>query len=254
MPAPSPAVDTARAAVGAVSFLTRFPVGRWVAVQPGDVARGAVLFPLVGAGIGAAAGGLVAGLDGRLTAILAACLAVALEALLTGALHLDGLADTADGLGASTRERALEVMREPAVGTFGAAALALDLLVKAAAIAAIASGRDAVLALVVAYALGRAAPLALAWALPYARASGGTGLTLAGASAVWLGAGLAAGAGAAVGLLGLRGLWLVVGAATAVALTGAVARRRFGGVTGDVFGAAVETATAFALVVAAATR
>jgi hypothetical protein len=110
-----PALETGvRAAAGALSFLTRVPVGRRVVLDGDDVARGAVLFPLVGAGIGALVGLVVVGLDARLTVLVAAGLAVAFEALLTGAIHLDAVADWADGLGAGSRERALEVMREPA--------------------------------------------------------------------------------------------------------------------------------------------
>lgn len=244
-----------RAAAAAVAFLTRVPVGRLTALGPADVARGAVLFPVVGAGIGALAGGVAVGLDSRLTLLLAAALAVAVEALVTGAIHLDALADTADGLGAPTRERALEVMREPTIGSFGATALGLDLLVKTAALAALLDGPDPVLAAVAAFALGRAAPLALSWALPYARASGGLGAGLAGAArAPWLATGILLGIGIAVAALGLRGLWLAAGGAAAVFLVGLVARRRFGGVTGDVLGAAVELATTLALVAAAATR
>jgi adenosylcobinamide-GDP ribazoletransferase len=244
-----------RAAAAAAAFLTRVPVGRLAALGPDDVARGAILFPVVGAGIGALVGGVAVGLDSRLTVLLAAALAVAAEALVTGAIHLDALADTADGLGAPTRERALEVMREPAVGSFGATALALDLLVKTAALAALLDGPDPVLAVTAAFALGRAAPLALSWALPYTRAGGGTGASLAGPGrAPWLAAGLLVGIGAAAGALGLRGLWLAAGATVAVVLVGLVARRRFGGVTGDVLGAGVELATVLALVAAAATR
>lgn len=255
MPAPSAlATDTARAAAGAVSFLTRIPLGQRLELGSADVARGAVFFPFVGAGIGALVGVVATNLDGRLSALLAAAIAVTVEALLTGAIHLDGLADTADGLGAGTRERALEIMREPTIGAFGATALALDLLVRWAAIAAIAGGPDPVLALAVAFALGRAAPLGLARALPYARPSGGTGLALTDGSAVWLASGLALGVGGAVVVLGVRGLWLLVGATLAAVVTGVIAWRRLGGVTGDVLGAAVETATTLALVAAAATR
>ena len=244
-----------RAAAAALAFLTRVPVGRLTALGPDDVARGAVLFPIVGAGIGALVGGIAVGLDSRLTVLLAAALAVAAEALVTGAIHLDALADAADGLGAPTRERALEIMREPTIGAFGAAGLGLDLLVKTAALAALLDGPDPVLAALAAFALGRAAPLALSWALPYARAGGGTGASVAeGARAPWLAAGLLLGIGIAVGALGLRGLWLAAGAVGAVLVVGLLARKRFGGVTGDVLGAAVELATTLALVAAAATR
>jgi adenosylcobinamide-GDP ribazoletransferase len=244
-----------RAAAAAVAFLTRIPVGRLVACGPKDVARGAVLFPVVGAGIGALVGAVAAGADGTLTALLAAALAVALEALLTGAIHLDGLADAADGLGAATRERALAIMREATIGAFGATAVAVDLLVKTTALAALQDGERPILTVAAAFALGRAAPLALSWALPYARQNGGTGVALAEeARASWLALGLVLGVGVAVAALGVRGLVLVAAAAAACAVVGLVARRRLGGVTGDVLGAAVETATTLALVAAAATR
>src|SRR4051812_36906768 len=96
-----------RGVAAAVSFLTRVPVGRWLTLDVADVARGGASFPLVGAGIGAAVGGLAHVLDGPLTPALAAVCGVAAGLLLTGALHLDGLADTFDGLGGWTRERAL---------------------------------------------------------------------------------------------------------------------------------------------------
>jgi adenosylcobinamide-GDP ribazoletransferase len=236
--------------LAAVAFLTRVPVGR-VELGRDDVAHGSVLFPLVGAGIGLVVGLVAAGSDSRLGPLLAAALAVAFEALLTGAIHLDGLADTADGLGAGTRERALAVMREGAIGAFGATALGVDLLVKTAALAAILSGPAPVLALVAAFAVGRAAPLALAAAFPYAREEDGIGRALAGRP--WAAVGVALGIVVAVGALGMRGLWIAGAAAVAVAALALVARR-LGGVTGDVLGAAAELGTTFALVGAAATR
>jgi adenosylcobinamide-GDP ribazoletransferase len=253
MPGPSSAPRLALgAAAGAVGFLTRVPMGR-LAPGPQDVARGAALFPLVGAGIGALVGLAATGSDSRLTPLLAAALAVALEALLTGALHLDALADTADGLGAPTRERALAVMREPAIGSFGAVVLVLDLVVKTAALTAILAGPEPVLVLAAAFALGRAAPLALA-RLPYARPDGGTGAVLAaGEAGWWPAAGLVLAVAPVVAVLGMRGLWLVAGAALGCAVL-APAVRRLGGVTGDVLGAAAEIGTTLALVAAAATR
>jgi cobalamin 5'-phosphate synthase/cobalamin synthase len=246
---------TLRAGAGAVSFLTRIPVGSRVVLGPEDVARGAVLFPLVGAAIGALVGFVVVGLDARLGALLAAVLAVGVEALLTGAIHLDALADSADGLGAGSRERALEIMREPAIGAFGATALVLDLAAKTAALAAVANGPQAVLAIAAAFALGRTAPLALGWALPYARPEGGSGSVLTGgAGEVSRAVGVGVGIGLAFAALGLRGLALVAGAALGAAAVGLVARRRLGGVTGDVLGASAEIATTLALVAAVASR
>jgi adenosylcobinamide-GDP ribazoletransferase len=243
-----------RAAAAAVTFLTRIPVGR-IVLGADDVARGAALFPVVGAGIGAAVGGVLVGLDGELTVLLAAAVAVTFEALLTGAIHLDALADTADGLGAGTRERALEVMRDPTIGSFGTVALALDLLVKVAALAAVASDSRAVLAVVAAFALGRAAPLALALALPYARPGSGSGLVLTERAArAALVIGLVLALVLAVVVLGLRGLALAAGAALACLAVGLVARQRLGGVTGDVLGASAELATTAALVAAVVVR
>ena len=101
-------------------------------------------------------------------------------ALLTGALHLDALADTADALGARTRERALEIMRDPRIGTFGVVALAVTVLVEADAVGSLAAAGDAVAAFATAGALSRAVAAPVAVALPYARPSGGTGGVLDG--------------------------------------------------------------------------
>src|SRR5438093_1570044 len=119
-----------RAAVAAVTFLTRVPLGRRIEVDATDVGRGAVLFPLVGAGIGALAGLAAAGLEGPVPPLVAGGLAVGIAVALTGALHVDALADTADALGTGTREQALEIMRDPRLGAFGVAAVALALLVE----------------------------------------------------------------------------------------------------------------------------
>src|SRR5438067_2134852 len=96
-------MPVARASLGAVAFLTRIPVGRLVVLDGRDVARGAALFPVVGAAIGAATGATAFGLAKVVPSLAAAGIALALGALLTGALHLDGLADTADALGAWSR-------------------------------------------------------------------------------------------------------------------------------------------------------
>lgn len=241
-----------RAGAGALTFLTRIPLGR-PALDATDVAHGVVVFPLVGALLGAAMGLVATGLEGPLTPLLAATAAVGFEAVVTGAIHLDALADAADGLGARSRARALEVMREGTIGAFGASALVLDLLLKTGAIAALLAAEHAALAIAAGAALGRATPLALAWALPYARPGEGSGRILTdGAGSLRLAGGLLLACVLAAALLGRAALPLLAGAGIALVLVAVVARRRFGGVTGDVLGAVVELATTGALLGAAA--
>jgi adenosylcobinamide-GDP ribazoletransferase len=239
-------MPVARAAVGAVTFLTRVPLGRFVATDAQDVARGAPLFPGVGAAVGAAGAGFALLLQPPLTPLLAAALATASVVALTGAFHLDGLADTLDATGGMTRERSLEIMRDSRIGSFGAAGLALALLVRVAAIAQLVASGGVLGGMVAAGAVSRGAAVALAGTMPYARESGGV---LTGRAGLW-GAPVAA----AVALLALRldGL-AVIGAAAAVAvLLGLVFKAWLGGVTGDTLGATSEVTELVALLVAAA--
>jgi adenosylcobinamide-GDP ribazoletransferase len=243
--------DALRPAAAALAFLTRIPLGRWVDVRAVDVARGAWLFPLVGAGVGGAAG-LVADVTANwLPPLAAGALAVAAAALLTGALHLDALADTADALGARDREHALEIMRDHAVGAFGATALVVVCLLDASLLGALAESDDAALVGLAAGAAGRAVMLPLAYALPYARPGEGQGRVLAGlgAAAVVLGVALAVLLVLPAGVAGLAGAAAAALVAIALALA---ARSRFGGVTGDVLGATAKVAETTALVAAAA--
>jgi adenosylcobinamide-GDP ribazoletransferase len=239
-----------RAGAGALTFLTRVPLGRYVAVDAADVARGAVAFPLVGAGVGAVAGGVALAADQALPPLVSAALAVATAALVTGAMHLDALADTADALGASTRDQALAIMRDSRIGSFGAVALALDLLVKVGCVAALVDGEHVLAALVAAGALSRATSLPLAVALPYPRAGGGvlTGRVspVAASAAVVLATALA------LLVWWSTGLWLVVTAAAVGAVLGFWFRSWLGGATGDCLGAATELCETAVLVVAVA--
>jgi adenosylcobinamide-GDP ribazoletransferase len=222
----------------AVAFLTRLPVGSG-RLSP----RAAIFFPVVGVALGALVGGAALGLKEHTAPLLAGALAVALELILTGALHVDGLADSADGLAGRDREHSLAIMRDHSVGAYGASALTLDLLTKAAALAAI----EDLLPVVAAYALSRAAPLPLAAALPYARAEG-TGRALDRLSP-WI---AAAGVALAVGV-GMLAPVTIAAAALVTAGVWWLARRRLNGVTGDVMGAAVELAATAALVAHIAT-
>lgn len=236
-----------RAALGAVAFLTRVPVGRLVALDARDIARGAALFPLVGAAVGGASGVLADLLVPELPGLVAGALAVGLAALVTGAMHLDALADTADALGGATRERALEIMRDHAVGAFGAVALVLVCLVDASAYASLGSAEEAVAAGAVAAAAGRAAILPLARVLPYARSGDGQGRALEGMSwaSVVVGVGLAGGL-AVVG--GRPGLVALVAAAVTAVLLALYFRAWLGGVTGDTLGATAKLCETAALV------
>jgi adenosylcobinamide-GDP ribazoletransferase len=227
----------------AIAFLTRLPVGGGALSK-----RSALWFPLVGAALGALVGGAAVGLAEVLPALLAGALAVALELALTGALHVDGLADSADGLAGRDRERALAIMRDHAIGAYGTSALVLDLLAKAAALAALAE-RGEVLPVVAAFAVSRAAALPLAAALPYARAGEGTGRALDGLRPAAAVAGVALAAAVAVAAAAPETL----AAAPVVVAVWWLARRRLRGVTGDVMGAAIELTAVAALVAAVAT-
>jgi adenosylcobinamide-GDP ribazoletransferase len=232
-----------RAAAAAAAFLTRVPIR--AAFGERDIARAVVAFPLVGAAVGAATGGITLGLAHYLPDLLAALLAVGAGAILTGALHLDALADTADAFGARTRERALEIMRDHAVGAFGALALVLAVAIHAEALAALVRDGDVVRSAVAAGAVSRAAPAVLGATLPYARTDG-TGRPLAGGR-------LRAVVAVAIALaiaVAVGQVWLAVTAAAVVAAVGLAARRLLGGFTGDVLGAAVVLAELGALVVA----
>ncbi len=145
-----------RAAIG---LLTRLPVAGTRAAD--SDASGAVAFPLVG-GLSGAIGALPLVLAGALEPVLGSLLAIGLLAILTGALHLDGLADTADALLARDAERAERARKDPAVGPGGAIALILVLGLETAALAAIVAssgGRFAAAALIVAAAVSRALPV-----------------------------------------------------------------------------------------------
>jgi adenosylcobinamide-GDP ribazoletransferase len=241
--------DALRPAVAAVAFLTRIPVARAVRIDADDVGRGAWLFPLVGGAVGGICGLLADVAADRLPALAAGALAVGLAALLTGALHFDALADTADALGASDRERALEIMRDHAIGAFGALALIVVCLLDAALLGSLAVEDEAALVGLAAGACSRAGMLVPALVLPYARAGEGQGRLLAGigVAQVVVAASLAL-------LLALPAGWAGVaavgGAAAAVVAATFVAARSFGGVTGDVLGATAKLAETGALVAA----
>jgi adenosylcobinamide-GDP ribazoletransferase len=243
--------EALRPAAAALAFLTRVPLGRWVRVEAGDVARGAWFFPVVGAAVGGAAGLAADVTAAWLPSLAAGALAVAVAALLTGALHFDALADAADALGGRDREHALEIMRDHAIGAFGATALVTVCVLDAALLGTLAETDDAALVGLAAGAAGRAAMLPLAFALPYARPGSGQGQLLEGVGIVTVVVGVAIALALALPA-GAAGLWGAAGAALAAVVVGLVARAKLGGVTGDVLGATAKLAETAALLAAAA--
>ncbi|MER6265823.1 adenosylcobinamide-GDP ribazoletransferase [Streptomyces sp. NPDC001797] len=253
----TPWLDGVRFAFGT---LTVFPVKvtRW---DRGAARGGMLSAPLAGLAVGACAGAVGAlVLASGASALLAAVAAVAVPAVLTRGLHLDGLADTADGLGSGKpAEDALRIMKQSDIGPFGVVTLVFVLLGQVAALAqAYGDGwqRGALAAVVAATVARLALTLAAVEGVPAARPEG-LGAAVAGVVpkvgatvvtfAVML---LAAGAGALVGPGdSLRALLAVVVAEAATDGLLRHCRRRFGGVTGDVFGALAETAATAALVV-----
>ena len=216
----------------AFQFLTRLPMPR-VAAAEADFARSMRWFPLVGVAIGALLA-IAAWLGGRVDPWAGALAALTLWVAITGALHIDGLADVADATGAAHkgRERLLTVMADPHVGTFGVVAIALQLIAKLVLLhGLIVVSAVPVLALVPFAA--RIGPLAWARALPPLH--DGLGARFCNAVApVHL---------TAWGVVLIAAAWLAPAVLVAPLLIGGWQtwlRRRLGGISGDGHGAGIE--------------
>ncbi|MEJ2870799.1 adenosylcobinamide-GDP ribazoletransferase [Actinomycetospora sp. OC33-EN08] len=231
----------------ALSLFSVAPV-RARAFDRGTAGRALALAPVVGLVIGGAVGGVVAGL-GVLGApdLLAGIVGVAVGALLTRGLHLDGLADLADGLGSyGDAARTLAVMKDPTTGAFGVVTLVVVLVAQAAALPAVGPVGTAV-----AWAAGRASFGWCARKRVPAASEGGLGALVAGTQhplvpLAWL---VVLGAAAVLAVPGRpwQGPLALVVAAVGVVLLARHAVRRLGGVNGDVFGAVSEVAVTMAL-------
>jgi adenosylcobinamide-GDP ribazoletransferase len=217
------------------------PVGR---VDRRAAAVAMSVAPLVGLLLGLVLAGLLWLLSGS-PALVAGGVTVAAGVLLTRGLHLDGLADTVDALGSYRHGRpALDIMKKPDIGPFGVAAVALTVLIQAAAISPWAA--------VLAWTAGRlGVSLACRRGVPAARPDG-LGALVAGTVPTGVAAGLTVVVmAAAIWVVPARpwqGPAVVAVALLAVLLLVRHAVRRFGGITGDVLGAAVEVATTVTLV------
>ena len=225
----------------AATLLTRLPAGS-LGAPSARAADGVWAWPLAGLVVGALAGfaGMLAWVLGATPAV-AAAVVLAVQLLATGALHEDGLADLADGIGGGRdRARRLEIMRDSRIGTYGAAALILSLMLRWSLLAtALIQGQ--LIWVVLTAAIVSRAPMAVAmrW-LPAARTDGlAASVGVPGAGAAQVAAGLAALALLPWGGHGLAAGVLVVGALWAI---GRLARARLGGQTGDVLGAVQQAA------------
>jgi cobalamin 5'-phosphate synthase/cobalamin synthase len=235
--------------------LTRVHIpGQW-SFDVRDIGRAAIFFPLIGAAIGFLQYGLLAGAEWlsrraaqhsgqshTLPVSVLAVLLVATGVLITGALHLDGLADTADGFGGGhTRDDVLRIMRDQAIGAYGGVALVLVLGLKAASIYSCVEHGVAARFLVIAPALARASVVALGFLAPYARAAEGSlgnatqsmGLpevVVSAATAITL----------AIWLAGWRGGAALGMTALVSFLNARLGMKKIGGITGDLLGANIE--------------
>ncbi|MBB4265242.1 adenosylcobinamide-GDP ribazoletransferase [Roseospira visakhapatnamensis] len=238
----------------AVAFLTRLP---WI---PADwtppLMSAAWAFPWAGALLGLVCG-VVAGGAAALGAApwLAATLGVGACMLVTGCLHEDGIGDTADGIGSGRdRARSLEILRDSRIGTYGMVAVLFSVLIRVGALAMLLEAGPWTVALpawVLAAALGRAAGPLFMRVCPPARADGvgaGAGRPSVGGTAVAMVAPLLAG-------LALTpwpgGVLALLGSLPLLAWLGWLARKRLGGYTGDVIGAAILMVECAALVLLA---
>jgi len=237
-----------------LAFLTRLPVAHAVPPTGGDIAGASWAFPIIGAGIGAL-GALVywiahgLGLPG----FVSATLAIAATLLATGCLHEDGLADTADGFGGGTTPaRKLEIMRDSQLGSYGAAALTLSLMLRVGAIAALAEPVSVAAALIAAHAGARAVMPMVMLRVPQARLDG---LSAEAGEPPRQSAGLAVAIGVAVLLLCLGfGATLVTALLLTIALglLAWLSIAQIDGQTGDVLGAVEQTSEIVILLTAAA--
>jgi adenosylcobinamide-GDP ribazoletransferase len=238
--------------VRALALFTVLPVRRHVELTREGAAAALRWLPLVGAALGAVAGLPLAAVRewAPHAQLLGAVLSVCLVVLLTRALHLDGLADTADGLGSrAPAARALEIMRRSDIGPFGVLAIALVVLADVAALAALPGGTWApVAALALAAAAGRVAVLAAASrGVPPAHADGFGAFVAGSVAAPVLAAEVVLLLAAAAARREVAGVVAPAAALLVCVLFVAHVVRRLGGVTGDVFGALIELGTALTL-------
>jgi len=233
--------------LAALQFVTRIPIRLRSAPSMAGLI---VWFPFAGAVIGLLIGGVGAGLWHVVPPLVAGSLAVAFGLLVTGAFHEDGLGDIADAFGGGyTVERRLEILKDSRHGTYGVAAMCASIVVRMVAFGSLPGPAVLFAAAVAAHVIARTAAVVLMAAVPLATNRGlgadyGQSTTPARAASAAL-------MGLAFGTLAV-GWWvgpLALTAIVSVALVGALARHKIGGISGDVLGAAEQIAECACLVV-----
>jgi adenosylcobinamide-GDP ribazoletransferase len=246
--------DRAQEFKASLAFSTRLPLAPATSQTAKAIASAAWAFPVTGLVVGLI-GALVFALAHRLgvPAWPAATLSVTATLIVTGALHEDGLADTADGFGGGdTRQSKLDVMRDSRTGAYGVCALVLSLSLRIGALASFADASAVVWALIASHCAARAAMVILMWLLPPARSDGLSyeagsppGESVAAAAAI-----------AFVVLLfclhPVRGFIAALVLIAAVALMAWLSMRQIDGQTGDVLGATEQVGEIAVLLVAVA--
>lgn len=238
----NPLVNELRALALAVQFLTRLPVPSVATYSPRREAAAVRYYPLVGALIGGLCAGVFMLADIRFSGPLAVLLAVAAGLAVTGAFHEDGLADTFDGIGAAAndRDRALEIMRDSRLGTYGTVALLMALGIKVAALSSLAPSTAGV-ALVAGHGLSRFSSVAVMQTGSYVHETGvatevSKRLGVVGVSVVLL-TGAALVASLAAYLSPLAAILALAGLVAGHVLMRLYFEPRLGGYTGDTLGA-----------------
>ena len=227
-----------------LSFMSRLPLPqRWSqGLELDRYVSGVITFPVIGLLLGALSGVVFMVVDGWCGIPLAALFAVLALALLTGGFHLDGLADTCDGIfSARRREKMLEIMRDSRLGTHGGLALIFVLLAKVLAISELALRDTPMLAAIAGACIaGRAGSVLMMYRHRYAREEGLGNLFIGKISFRQTWVTLAIGAALVAAMLGLHGLRALLVAFIGVFILGLLLKRTLGGQTGDTLGAAIE--------------
>jgi adenosylcobinamide-GDP ribazoletransferase len=227
-----------------LQFMSRIPVpGRWaLGIETNQYVRGIVTFPFVGLVLGALAGVVFTLLQPWAGLPLAAMCYVLALALLTGGFHLDGLADTCDGIfSARTRDRMLEIMKDSRLGTHGGLALIFVIVLKVLVVSELAlRGANMLAVLAAASVAGRTASVLLMYHHQYAREKGLGNLFIGKVTGTQTLLTLAGGAVLCAILLPAAGLLALVVTLLAIFVLGRMLRRTLGGQTGDTLGAAIE--------------